>query len=358
MMNAAVCHQPSQQPRVIVEQAPKPEVKPGTCLLRIVACGVCHTDLHGLDGDWPVKPAYPYIPGHEVIGIIEDLKYNVETAEICEDLLLKKGDRVGVSWIYQTCQHCEWCLTGRENLCPRQKNTGFTKNGGWAEFMLADLDFVVKIPDALSSIDAAPMICAGLTTYAALKATGAKAGELLTVFGIGGLGHLCIQFAKLTGLRVIAVDINEEKLAFAQELGAEMVCNAKDESSFEKLLELQGAHASVVAAVSSDSVSQSLKYLRDGGTCVVVGLPPGNFSLNVFDIVFRGLTLKGSIVGTRQDLIECLELAARGQVRPYVHTESVPQIAQVLNRLSQGDYQGRAVLTFAAEPKKFEEPKR
>ena len=191
----------------------------GQILMKTEACGVCHTDLHAAKGDWPVKPSLPFIPGHEAIGVVTAVGPGVT--------VVKKGDRVGVPWLHSACGHCEHCLAGWETVCAEAQFGGYTRNGGFAEYVLADPNYVAHVPAGLSANDAAPLICAGITTYKGIKETGAKPGEWIVVSGAGGLGHLAVQYAKAMGLLVCAVDIDEGKLEHAKRLGADLAVNAK-----------------------------------------------------------------------------------------------------------------------------------
>ena len=204
-----------------IREVPIPDPGPGEALVEVVASGVCHTDVHAADGDWPIKPTLPFIPGHEGAGYVAKLGPGVTH--------LKEGDRVGIAWLHSACGHCEFCLTGWETLCPEQQMSGYTVNGSFAEFALGQADYLGRIPDKLSFIDAAPILCAGVTTYKGLKQTQARPGEWVVISGVGGLGHVAIQYAKAMGLHVAAIDIGPEKLQLARKLGAEVTVDAKEE---------------------------------------------------------------------------------------------------------------------------------
>ena len=314
-----------------------PEPGPGQVLVRVAASGVCHTDLHAADGDWPVKPKLPFIPGHEGVGHVAAVGAGVNS--------LKEGDRVGVPWLHSACGECDYCLTGWETLCPSQQNTGYSVDGGFAEYVLAPTAYVGHLPDGIDFVQAAPILCAGLTTYKGLKETGAKPGEWVVVSGVGGLGHLAVQYAKAMGLHVAAVDVAEEKLALARELGAELTFNAEVEDPAAKIQEeIGGSHGVLITAVSPPAFRQGLGMLRRGGTCVLVGLPPGDFPAPIFDVVLKRLTVRGSIVGTRKDLREALQFAAGGKVRSSVETQPLEAVNEVFARLRRGGVRGRVVL--------------
>jgi alcohol dehydrogenase, propanol-preferring len=325
---------------VTLEQVPVPVPRAGEVLVAIRASGVCHTDLHAADGDWPVKPAVPFIPGHEGVGRVVALGPGVTSLAI--------GDRVGIPWLHDACGRCEHCLGGWETLCEAQHDSGYSVNGGFAEFAIARADFAARIPERLSYVEAAPILCAGVTTYKGLKATGARAGQWVVVSGIGGLGHLAVQYARAMGFHVAAIDVADDKLELARVCGAEVLVNAKKDEPGATLQRLiGGAHASLVTAVSTSAFAAGLSSLRRGGTAVLVGLPPGDFPLPIFDVVLRGLTVRGSIVGTRLDVAEALAFAADGLVRANIERAPLDAVGSVLDRLRTGDVSGRVVLELA-----------
>jgi propanol-preferring alcohol dehydrogenase len=334
-MRAAVVHK--FRGPLTIEEVPVPEPGPGQILVRVAASGVCHTDLHAADGDWPVKPKLPFIPGHEGVGHVAALGAGVTS--------LKEGDRVGVPWLHSACGECEYCLTGWETLCPNQQNTGYSVDGGFAEYVLAPAAYVGRLPDGIDFVQAAPILCAGLTTYKGLKETDAKPGDWVVVSGIGGLGHLAVQYARAMGLHVAAVDVAEEKLALARELGAELTVNAEVEDPAAKIQEeIGGGHGVLITAVSPPAFRQGIGMLRRGGTCVLVGLPPADFPAPIFDVVLKRLTIRGSIVGTRKDLQEALQFAAEGKVKSSVEAQPLEAVNTVFARLRRGDVRGRVVL--------------
>ncbi len=312
----------------------------GQILVKTEACGVCHTDLHALRGDWPLKPTPPFIPGHEAIGRVVKLGQGVAN--------VREGDRVGVPWLYSACGHCEYCLSAWETVCGEAQFGGYTRNGGFAEYLLADPDYVARIPDALSANEAAPIICAGVTTYKGIKETGARPGEWIAIAGIGGLGHLAIQYAKAMGLHVCAVDVDDSKLAHAKRLGADLVFNASDDAVSALRKETDGgAHGVLITAPSLAAFRQGIRMTRKRGTCVLVGLPPGEFPVPLFDVVAACITIRGSFVGTRHDMREALAFAAEGKVRAEIELQTLPQINRILERLEHGDVASRIVLEFA-----------
>ena len=322
---------------LVVREVPVPKPGPGQALVEIIASGVCHTDLHAADGDWPVKPTLPFTPGHEGAGIVVALGPGVTH--------LKEGDRVGIAWLHSACGYCEFCLSGWETLCPEQKNSGYSVDGTFAQYAVARADFLGRIPENLSFIDAAPILCAGVTTYKGLKETGTRAGQWVVISGVGGLGHVAVQYAKAMGLHVAAVDLGPEKMALAKKLGAEIAIDAKTQDPPAEIQkQIGGAHGVLVTAVSTIAFKQAIGMLRHGGTCVLNGLPPGEFPISIFDVVLNGYTIRGSIVGTRMDLEEALRFAAEGKVKATIATEPLESINDIFTRLKSGKVNGRIVL--------------
>jgi propanol-preferring alcohol dehydrogenase len=337
-MNAAVVEafgEPLQFRRV-----PVPTPSAGQILVKTEACGVCHTDLHAAQGDWPVKPTLPFIPGHEAIGSVVAVGTGVT--------IVKEGDRVGVPWLYSACGHCEYCLSAWETVCPEAQFGGYTKNGGFAEYILADPDYVALIPAGLTSMEAAPLICAGITTYKGIKQTEAKPGEWIAISGVGGLGHLAVQYAKAMGLLVCAVDIDDGKLAHAKHLGADLTINAKndDPATILKKETGGGCHGVLITAPSLIAFKQGIGMTRKRGTCVLVGLPPGEFPVPLFDVVANCITIRGSFVGTRKDMAEALAFAAKGKVKADIEAQPLSAINQIFERLQHGDVPSRVVIEF------------
>lgn len=318
-----------------------PTPGPGQILVKTEACGVCHTDLHAARGDWPVKPVPPFIPGHEGIGRVVALGAGVTR--------VKEGDRVGVPWLYSACGHCEHCLSAWETVCAEAEFGGYTKNGGFAEYILADPNYVAHIPAGLSPQQAAPLICAGVTTYKGLKVTDTKPGDWVVISGAGGLGHLAIQYAKAMGLQVCAVDIDDEKLNHATALGADLVVNAKGEGAVEAVRKGTdgGAHGVLITAPSLTAFHQGIAMTRKRGTCALAGLPAGEFPVPLFDVVANCITIRGSFVGTRQDMAEALAFAADGKVKANVELQPLSAINDVFDRLEHGQVAARVVLDFA-----------
>ncbi|MEQ9145635.1 MAG: alcohol dehydrogenase AdhP [Parvibaculaceae bacterium] len=322
---------------LVIEERKVPDVPADRILVKVEACGVCHTDLHAAEGDWPIQPSLPFIPGHEGVGHVAAVGKDVKS--------VKEGDRVGVPWPHTACGQCRHCLTGWETLCLEQQNTGYSVNGGFASYVLADADYVGHLPDKLAFAPAAPILCAGVTVYKGLKETDTKPGDTVVISGIGGLGHLAIQYAKAMGRNVIAVDIADDKLRLAQEMGADAAINARETDPVAEVQNATGgADGVLVTAVSPTAFSQATGMLRRGGTLSLVGLPPGTFDLDIFDTVLNRKTVRGSIVGTRMDLMEALAFADEEKVSVHYSTAKLEEINSVFDRLRAGEVDGRVVL--------------
>jgi len=325
---------------LVIEDVPVPVPGPGELLVKVKACGVCHTDLHAASGDWPVKPVPPFIPGHEAAGIVAALGPGVTD--------FKVGDAVGVAWLHDACLRCEYCETGWETLCEHQHNTGYSVNGGFAEYVIASAAFAARLPANVNFAKVAPILCAGVTTYKGLKETDTRPGEWVVISGVGGLGHVAIQYAKAMGLKAIGLDIADDKLKLAREAGAEQAVNALDKDAVERVIQITGggAHGVLVTAVSTPAFAQALKMVRRKGTVSLVGLPPGQFPTPIFDVVLKRITVRGSIVGTRRDLDEAIAFAAEGKVHAEVTTAPLSQINAIFDRMKAGKIDGRMVLDF------------
>lgn len=335
MMKAAVVRAFGQP--LAIARVPVPTPGPGQVLVKIATCGVCHTDLHAAHGDWPVKPRPPFIPGHEGVGHVVALGPGVTG--------VKAGDCVGVPWLHSACGHCPHCLGGWETLCHAQENTGYSVNGGFAEYALAEAAYLGHVPPGLDLAEVAPILCAGVTVYKGLKVTDTKPGDWVAISGIGGLGHMAVQYARAMGRKVIAVDVDAAKLDLATRLGADLVVDARahDPAAFVQD-RCGGAQGVLVTAVSPKAFEQALGMAARGGTVALTGLPPGDFPLSIFDTVLGGITVRGSIVGTRLDLIEALDFAAAGKVRATVQTARLDEINDVFARMERGEIEGRVVL--------------
>ncbi len=309
-------------------------------LVKVIASGVCHTDLHAVEGDWPVKPKMPLIPGHEGVGYVVAVGPGVTN--------VKEGDAVGVPWLYSACGCCDHCITGWETLCETQQNGGYSVDGGFAEYVLADARYVGHLPANTNFLEMAPILCAGVTVYKGLKETEVKPGEWVAISGIGGLGHVAVQYAKAMGMHVAAIDVADDKLQLAKRLGADLIVNAKEQDPGQYLKkETGGMHGALVTAVSPIAFKQGLETLRRKGTMALNGLPPGTFDLSIFDTVLNRITIRGSIVGTRKDLQEAIEFAAEGKVKANVTAARLEDVNDVFDKMKKGQIEGRMVLQIA-----------
>ncbi|WP_416416547.1 alcohol dehydrogenase AdhP [Paenarthrobacter aromaticivorans] len=336
-MQAAVVTEFGTDLKVMDVERPTPG--PGQALVRLITSGVCHTDLHAAEGDWPVKPTPPFVPGHEGVGEVVALGEGVTDVAV--------GDMVGNAWLWSACGDCQYCRTGWETLCESQQNGGYSVDGSFGEYMLVDTRFAARIPKGSDPVEVAPVLCAGVTVYKGLKMTEARPGQWVTISGIGGLGHIAVQYAVAMGLRVAAVDIADDKLALAREHGAELTVNALREDPAEVIQrETGGCHGVLVTAVHPSAFGQAIGMARRGGTIVFNGLPPGDFPAPIFEIVLKGLTVRGSIVGTRQDLEEALEFYAQGKIKPTVSTRELSEVNAVFDEMKHAKIDGRVVLKF------------
>jgi propanol-preferring alcohol dehydrogenase len=319
-----------------VERVEPPMLEAGQVRVRVEASGLCHTDIHAAHGDWPVKPSPPFVPGHEGVGIVVEVGAGVTEVAL--------GDRVAMPWLGYACGTCDYCVSGWETLCLDQKNMGYSIDGGFGEYATAYGRYVVKVPDGIDPFDAAPLTCAGVTTYKAIKVAGTRSSDLVAVFGVGGLGHLAIQYAAIAGGRVVAVDVLDEKLALARELGAEFTVNASEEDPAEAIQRLGGADQAIALAVSPRSFEQAYGSLRRGGTLVFVALPPENeIKLPIFETVLNGITVVGSIVGTRADLREVFELHAAGKTEVIREVRPLDQVNDSIADVEAGRVAARIV---------------
>ena len=337
-MQAAVVRE-FGQPLKIEEVEVKAPVR-NQILVKVIASGVCHTDLHAIDGDWPVKPKMPLIPGHEAVGYVVAVGEGVNN--------VKEGDAVGVPWLYSACGCCDHCITGWETLCESQQNGGYSVDGGFAEYVIADARYVGHLPANTNFLEMAPILCAGVTVYKGLKETETKPGEWVAISGIGGLGHVAVQYAKAMGMHVAAIDIADDKLALAKRLGAGITVNAKEVDPGKFLQkEIGGAHGALITAVSPIAFKQGIDVLRRKGTIALNGLPPGSFDLPIFETVLKRITVRGSIVGTRKDLQESIAFAVEGKVKANVTAAKLSDINSVLDKMKKGQIEGRMVLDIA-----------
>lgn len=336
-MRAAVV--PELGAPLTVTELPLPTPGPDEVLVKLETSGVCHTDLHAAHGDWPVKPQPPFVPGHEGYGTVVAIGPGVTE--------LKVGDKVGNAWLWSACGQCEYCRTGWETLCESQRNGGYGVNGSFGSHMLVNATYAPRIPDGVDPLEVAPILCAGVTVYKGLKVTDTRPGQWVAISGVGGLGHVAVQYARAMGLRVVAVDIDDAKLGLAARLGAELTVNGRRPNAVDEVQEATGGvHGVLVTAVSPEPFRQAIGFARRGGTIVLVGLPPGEFPLPIFDVVLRGLTIRGSIVGTRQDMVEALDFYARGLIHPTVEAARLEDINAVFARMERGQIDGRVVIDY------------
>lgn len=337
-MKAAIVHDFTRPLRI--DEISKPTPGAGEIVVKIEASGLCHTDIHAAHGDWPVKPHLPLIPGHEGVGLVESIGPGVTT--------VKEGDRVAIPWLGYACGTCEYCVSGWETLCEQQRNTGYSLPGSYAEYANAYATYVAKVPAGVSPFDAAPLTCAGVTTYKAVKVSGARPSDLVAVFGIGGLGHLALQYAKIAGAAVVAVDLVDDKLEVARRLGADYTVNARAQDPVQAIKELGGADAAISVAVSPRTFEHAFRSLRRGGTLVLVALPADNYmQLPIFETVLNAITVVGSIVGTRVDLAEVFELHAAGKTRVIAEPRRLEQVNEAFAEVEKGEAKARLVFTMA-----------
>jgi propanol-preferring alcohol dehydrogenase len=342
-MKAAVVH--DFHSPLEVEDVPVPEPGPEQILVQIETCGLCHTDIHAARGEWPVKPSPPFIPGHEGVGKVVALG-----SGNCHGI--EEGMRVALPWLGYACGDCRYCNSGWETLCESQLNTGYAIDGGFAEYAVGYARHVVRVPDEIDPLDAAPLTCAGVTTFKAVKVSGAGPSDLVAVFGAGGLGHLAIQYAAIAGATVVAVDINAQRLETARELGAEHLVHAGEEDPAAAIQRLGGADAAISTAVTPSAFEQALGSLARGGTLVCVGLPADNeMKLPIFETVLEGLTVHGSIVGTHHDLEQVFELHRRGRTRVLRSQCGLDDVNEAIEKVLDGSAQAPRTVFDLRSPK-------
>jgi len=326
---------------LVLEEVPRPELEAHEILIQVEACGVCHSDLHLADGDWPQLAAIvkkPLILGHEIAGRV------VGRGAAVRDLQV--GDRAGVPWIHWTCGECAFCQEGYENLCPRQKITGVTVDGGFAEFLKAPASHALKVPEGLSSVEVAPLFCAGVTVHRALKQARMSSGQRLAVFGIGGLGHIAVQLARELGTEIIAVDVSERKLELARTLGATSGLNISSTNVIKELRAKGGVHVALVTSAAKAAYDLAFSCLRPTGTLLVVGLPSENLCFPPILMSAKEVHIRASAVGTRQDVREVLAMASKGKIHCQVTPRPLAHANEVLDELRQGQVAGRIAFTF------------
>jgi alcohol dehydrogenase, propanol-preferring len=324
---------------LVIEDRAIPEPGNDEVLVRIEASGLCHTDIHAARGDWPVKPVPPFVPGHEGVGVVEKLGAGVT--------IRKVGDRVALPWLGYACGQCRNCIAGWETLCLQQRNTGYSTDGGFAEYAVAPAAFATPVPDGIAPRDAAALTCAGVTTFKAIKVAHVQPGETVAVFGIGGLGHLALQYARISGALTIAVDVTQAKLQMAKELGADHLVDAGKEDPVEAIHALGGADVAVALAASNESFDQALRSLRRGGRLVCVALPAsGTMQVPIFETVLGGISIIGSIVGTRNDLADVFALHAAGRTKVIAVERKLDEVNEAIEDVLGGAVPARVVFQF------------
>jgi alcohol dehydrogenase, propanol-preferring len=333
-MKAAVVHQFGSP--LAIEDIATPVPGPGQVLVKVETSGLCHTDIHAAHGDWPVKPTPPFVPGHEGVGLVSRVGPGVTR--------LREGDRVAVPWLGWACGACEACASGWETLCANAKFTGYLVDGSFAEYVLADAAFAGRVPDSIDPLDAAPLTCAGVTTYKAVKVSGARSSDLVAIYGIGGLGHLALQYAQIAGATVAAVDVFDYKLDVAKQLGASYTFNSTNTDSAAAIQQLGGADVAIVLAATPTAFEQAFASLRANGTLVLVALPKDNtMRLPIFETVLKGIKVVGSLVGTRVDLAETFELHADGRTHIVRETRRLEQVNESIEQVEKGEVEARLV---------------
>jgi propanol-preferring alcohol dehydrogenase len=336
-MKAAVVTRFSEELTIEDRQIPEPAV--GQVLVHLEACGLCHTDIHAANGDWPITPTLPLVPGHEGVGIVEKLGEGVTR--------LRVGDRVAIAWLGFACGDCRYCIDGRETLCEQQLNSGYSVDGAFAEYTVVSARFATLVPEGITAMDAAPLSCAGVTTYKALKVAAIVPTERVAIFGIGGLGHLAVQYARIMGGSVVAVDIEKEKLDLAVSLGADFVVNAAEVDPVEAIHDLGGVDVALVLAASPRVFEQAFASLRRSGRLICVALPAeGTMSIPIFDTVLKGISIIGSIVGTRQDLAEVFALHAAGRTQVISESRRLDQVNEAMAEVLSSKVPARLVFEF------------
>ncbi len=338
-MKAAVVTQNCDGNVEIIEKDIRP-LEANEALVEVEYCGVCHTDLHVAAGDYGDKPGR--VLGHEGIGIVTKVADGVSALNV--------GDRVSIAWLFKSCGACEYCNSGRETLCRSVLNAGYTADGGMATHCIIDADYAVKVPEGLDPAQASSITCAGVTTYKGIKVSGVRPGQWIAIYGAGGLGNLGVQYAKkVFGAHVIAVDINDDKLALAKESGADLVVNPAKEDAARFIQEKTGgAHAAVVTAVSKAAFNSAVDCVRAGGRVIAIGLPPESMDLSIPRLVLDGIEVVGSLVGTRQDLAEAFQFGAEGLVVPVVQKRTLSEANEIFQEMRDGTIQGRMVIDMKA----------
>jgi propanol-preferring alcohol dehydrogenase len=326
---------PIEEATLRVADVDVPRPAPGQLLIKVEACGVCRSNLHMIEGDWTsfgVPGKLPIIPGHEVVGTVAATGDGVAS--------FSTGDRVGVQPLWSTCERCDYCLSAHEQLCLTKETTGETVDGGYAEYMLSTAAHTYAVPSELASVDAAPLFCPGITAYSAVSTAEVAAGQRVAVFGLGGVGHMVVQFAHLAGADVIAVARSAMHLDLARELGAVRTIDVSTADAGEVLSRGGGVDASILFAPSSTLARQALRATRRGGT-IVLGVNADLGELSFFD----NKRVIGSVIGNRVQMREVLRIAAAGKVKAQCEAFPLEEAGATLRRLKRGEVRARAVLT-------------
>ena len=334
-MRAARLHEP--RGAIMIDEVAEPSPGEGEILVRMEACGLCHSDL--FIQSLEALPRTPVTLGHEGIGVVETLGPGVDG--------IAPGDRVGITYLYRGCGQCDECAAGRPELCARQVHTGYDRDGAFGDLAVAHAAHVARVPEGIDAVSAAPLCCAGWTAYRAIRNAGLQPGDWLAVFGVGGLGHLGIQFARLSGLRVVAVDVSPEKLALAEQLGAELTINAANENAGRVLRkQIGGVNGAVSFVAAAAVILQAFGGLRRGAALVLVGLAVEHFELPMVDTIIKSIRVQGSFLGRQQDLAEVFELARAGKIRIETESRKLEELPAAFEELRSGRLKGRAVVRF------------
>ena len=311
--------------------------KPNEILIKIEACGVCHSQLHGIEGDWKelgIPPTLPTVPGHEVVGVVEGIGNDVTKFKI--------GDRVGITPLMGACMDCQYCNDDKEYLCEKMEVTGESLKGGYAEYITVSEDFATKVPESMKSEYAAPLFCAGITAYKAVKAAEPKKNKKVAIFGIGGVGHMAIQFAKIEGCEVSGISRKEKHLDVAKKLGADNVfAYSSDQERFlSELIENYGLFdAAIVFAPVDEVTDTAIKSVKKGGTIIIATVGKiTNF------LAFEEKTVRGTLIGSRKDMQDVIDISAKHNIQVVTETFPLKEANIVLQKLKNSEIEARAVL--------------
>jgi len=323
---------------VITDELEVREPGAGEATVRVLASGICHSDLNVLLGYFPFA-TYPRVPGHEVAGVVEKVGEGVTWPNV--------GARVGMPWLFSACGHCDQCVRGAEVLCPFGTVTGVNQDGGYQEYMIAPALYVAPIPDELGFAEAGPLMCAGLTVFNGMRQAGFKPGQKVAVVGLGGLGHLAVLYTKAMGGRVAVISNSPDKQDEAHELGAEYFVNTKAQKAGDALREWDGGADVILAtAPSSEAATEAAPGLAPDGTLVVLGVGPGNVQASPMDLVGGRRRVMGSPSGGRSDVRATLNFSAHNKVVPRITKYPLQDAGKALDLMHTGKLRDRAVLTF------------